>query len=167
MKLAPEIAEYERVGLDTSPLIYALDAIEPYVGPARMLLTMAENGELQLFVSGISELELLVKPLRQDDRGALRKIRVLLNDFPNLHLVPARREVLQLAAKLRAKENLRTPDAIIAASAILTGCDCLIGNDRTIQKRLKSISYLCLDDFVPSGGSLTGPSETNSEESSK
>jgi len=71
-----------------------------------------------------------------------------MEKFPNLHLVPVRREVLQLAAKLRAKENLRTPDAIIAASAILTECDCLIGNDRTMQKRLKSISYLCLDDFL-------------------
>lgn len=148
MTLVQKLATYERVGLDTSPLIYAFDAIEPYAKPVTSLLRMAENGQLKLFVSGITELELMVKPLSQNDRHALRQIRLLMEKFPNLHLVPVRREVLQLAAKLRAKERLRTPDAIIAASAILTRCDCIVGNDRTMQKKLQSISYLCLDDFV-------------------
>jgi predicted nucleic acid-binding protein len=39
-----------------------------------------------------------------------------------------------MAAAIRAKTNLRLPDALIIATAKTAGCGAIIGNDRTWSK---------------------------------
>jgi predicted nucleic acid-binding protein len=51
-----------------------------------------------------------------------------------------------LAAELRARYNLRTPDALHIACAIDTGCDAFLTNDTGI-KRVNEIRILVLDDL--------------------
>ena len=53
----------------------------------------------------------------------------IFNQLENLSLVPVHREVLWQAAKLRAGQNLKTPDAIHLATALLTGCKALLSQD--------------------------------------
>jgi predicted nucleic acid-binding protein len=53
--------------------------------------------------------------------------------------------VSDLAAKLRAEYNLKTPDAIHAASALSSGASCIICNDQ-IFSRVKDIDCVVLDE---------------------
>ena len=53
----------------------------------------------------------------------------------DLRLVPVGRQVLWNAAKLRTEiPGLRTPDAIHAATAVLSGCGAFLTNDAGFKK---------------------------------
>ena len=65
----------------------------------------------------------------------------------NISLVPVSAEVLRTSAELRATFNLKTPDAIHAATAISLGCQYLIANDNSFR-RLSDIDVIILDDLI-------------------
>jgi len=60
--------------------------------------------------------------------------------------VPISAGVAESAADLRARYNLRTPDALHVATAIDAGCDAFLTNDTGI-KRVQEIAVLVLDDL--------------------
>ncbi len=55
-----------------------------------------------------------------------------------LEVVPINRTILIESARLRSTTNLRLPDAIHVATAILSGCETFLTND----KRLEALSDL-------------------------
>jgi predicted nucleic acid-binding protein len=55
-----------------------------------------------------------------------------LQSSEGLEVVPVSREVLIEAARLRSVANFRLPDAIHGATAILTGCETFLTNDRRL-----------------------------------
>jgi predicted nucleic acid-binding protein len=74
-------------------------------------------------------LECLVKPLRGHDTA----LRASYNaQFARFEVQPMPPAVFDLAADLRATFNLKTPDALHAASAIQHGCDELWTNDQRL-----------------------------------
>jgi len=52
------------------------------------------------------------------------------------------------AARIRAVTGLGVADSIIAATAVVEGFDCIVGNDRECAKRFTDTPYLLLDDFA-------------------
>jgi len=68
-------------------------------------------------------------------------------------VIEASREIAWVAAEVRAETSLALPDAIIVATAIVTECDALIGNDHDCARRVKAIPYVYLDEAVTSGRS--------------
>ena len=77
-------------------------------------------------VSPLVKLECLVKPLRTDGMGLQRRYETGLGEFVQLALPEA---VFLNAARLRARFNLKTPDALHLACAQLHGCAALWTND--------------------------------------
>jgi predicted nucleic acid-binding protein len=55
-------------------------------------------------------------------------------------------DVAERAAAIRARWNLRTPDAIIAATALQAGCSHLITNDSVFQ-RVEGLNVLLISDY--------------------
>lgn len=58
--------------------------------------------------------------------------------FPNLHVLPVDMDVALQTANIRAFTRLSMPDAILTASALLSGSEAIITNDRDWQRRLSS-----------------------------
>jgi uncharacterized protein len=52
------------------------------------------------------------------------------------------------AGRIRAASELRLPDAIIVASALRGGAECLISNDLLLKKAMGSIRVLTAKEFV-------------------
>lgn len=100
----------------------------------------------------ITESELLVRPERTGDASEYERITDLLSE-DGIQVVPVDRRIARLAAGLRGRLGLRLADAIIAATAIQTGCDAIVGNDRDFD-RLKEVPFVRLDDLV--GAAETG-----------
>jgi predicted nucleic acid-binding protein len=77
-------------------------------------------------------METLVFPLKQGNT-------VLVNDYVQLlenseiQLIPIKRSVLKNAAHLRTTTNLKTPDAIHAATALSENCAVFLSNDHAFQ----------------------------------
>lgn len=117
--------------LDTNAIIYFLNGDNKTVLKINSLL--AEKN--QFIVSTITELELFSFPnLSVEDK---LKISLWLNA---VYVVPVDSTIAQSAAELRQKYHLKTPDAIIAATAMLNG-GILISSD-VIFKKIKEIKLI-------------------------
>ena len=64
-------------------------------------------------------------------------------------LVPPYEPVAYLAADLRARYNLRTPDAIQIATAILTGCDAFLTNDDGLRRVSAEMPVIIMHEIDP------------------
>ncbi len=116
----------------------------------RALLDDIRFGRREGVLSVVTEIELLVRPLRDGTREDVERVRALL-DAPGISVVALDREIAQAAAGVRAKSGLRLPDAAIVATAIYTECDAIVGNDARCARRVTEIPYLMLDDLVGTG----------------
>ena len=65
-----------------------------------------------------------------------RRREAFLQHFGDLRLVPVTYDVAREAARLRASTDLPMPDALIVASAVVTGADLVVTDDRSWRPRL-------------------------------
>lgn len=95
----------------------------------------------------ITEIELLVRPIREETSWEIQRIEVML-DAKDIHVVELGREVARAAARVRAKTGLRLADATIVATAMYADCDVIVGNDARCAQRVRDIPYVLLDELV-------------------
>jgi predicted nucleic acid-binding protein len=91
-------------------------------------------GQREVVTSELTLLEVLVKPLKSSDQKLADLFRQVLFGTTGLTCMPIDRHVLELAAQLRASYQLRTPDAIHAATALRSGCSQFVTNDPQFRK---------------------------------
>jgi hypothetical protein len=115
--------------------------VDPYAALVIEAIGQVERGLSVGVVSAIVEMELLVKPLRDADILFVEKLGVFFRSVPNTQVRP----VAKAGAEVRASASMRTPRAIIAATAWVERCDAIIGNDSQMAARKPSIPYLYLD----------------------
>jgi len=100
--------------------------------------------------STVTMLELLVHPYRQEDLDGVDGFYALLSTYPNLTWVATSLEIADQAARLRAAHNLKAPDAIQAATALLSRATALISNDPAFI-RVKELEVLVFDRVLNAG----------------
>jgi len=107
---------------DASALIYLIESRPPFAGKARESLQRLEaaHSPLAAAVSRLSWLECRVGPMKTNDAFLLSAYDAFFAR-PDLVWVELQREVVELAAAIRAREGLRTPDALQAASCLQLG----------------------------------------------
>jgi predicted nucleic acid-binding protein len=137
------------VGLDTSVLIYHLEANLRYQALTREILEGIEAGKRRAVVSVVALMELTVHPWRRDEPLVARHYETVLLHFPNLYLADVNRQVARRAARLRADHNVRPADALHVATALVSGATAYVTNDRALQRLDSLLDVLVLDDFVP------------------
>ncbi len=140
------LGQHRVVALDTCVWIYHLEGHPDYRGLTTEILAAVSAGKCAAVVSELTLMELLVRPLQLEREEVADEYETLLTHFPNLSLIPIRREILLKATVVRARYGLRTPDAVIVATGILQGATRIITNDRH-WKRLEGIDVVCLGDF--------------------
>jgi predicted nucleic acid-binding protein len=106
-----------------------------------------QAGDLSIIVSVITEAELLVRPERDNNEPAKERIADLLSE-DGIYVVGIDRKIARRAAALRGRSRLKLADAIIAATAIETSCDAIVGNDGEWAGSLADIPFVRLDDVV-------------------
>jgi predicted nucleic acid-binding protein len=147
--LAGFLRKHQIIGLDTSVFIFEVEESRKYIEIVHPIFRWLEEPESCGVTSAVSMLELLVHPYWRFDVDTVNKFYALLSTYPNLHWVDFTLPVADAAARLRADFNLKTPDAIQAASALAAQATGFISND-TVFKRLDNLDVLILDDLLPS-----------------
>jgi predicted nucleic acid-binding protein len=110
--------------LDTNTIIYYLDE-DPTVVP---LLEPIFGQESALFVSVVTELELLSHPgLTEADIAEIQQL------LTSVVIFPLESRLAQLAGALRRQYHLKTPDSVVAATALLTHTTLVTRNIRDFQ----------------------------------
>lgn len=122
------IPDSSTVYIDTSVIIYSVEKVPNYDLLLETLWQKLQANEVRVFSSELTLLETLVLPLRSANVKLVNDYEQLLLSS-NMQLVPIDLAVLREAARLRATTNLKTPDAIHAATALSEGCTIFLTND--------------------------------------
>ena len=137
------LRKHRTVGLDSSILIYFIEA-DPGYGPlAHKIFEWMEAGRGQGICSALTLLEVLVQPYRRNDEERVGQFYGLLTTYPHLTWVPLSLEIADLGARLRATYRLKTPDSILIATALNSEASGFIGNDADL-KRVTELDVLVL-----------------------
>lgn len=121
---------------DASALIYLIEGDEPFAGKLRRkLAAVAEmHPDLGAAVSRLTWLECRVGPMKTNDSATLAAFDAFFAR-PDLRWVELSRDVVELAAAVRVKHGLRTPDALQAASCMQLGAEHLfLTGDRAFKR---------------------------------
>jgi len=105
------------VGLDTAPLIYFIEEHPKYLPRLQPFFEAADRGQFRIVTSFVTLLEVLVHPLRSGREDLAREYRDILLRSANLTAIPLGEQIAEEAARLRAAQNLQTPDAVQLATA--------------------------------------------------
>ncbi len=136
------------VYVDTSVIIYTLEENIDYFNLLRPLWIKFQAQEIELISSELRLMEVLVVPLRNNNQSLVSDYeQILLNSA--MQLIPINQSILRQAANLRATTNLKTPDAIPAATAIFVNCDLLITNDKSFRN-LSNLPVVILSEVLDS-----------------
>lgn len=122
------------VYVDTSAVIYYVEAVEPYRTASLPLWDALDAGAMEIVTSELALLEVLVKPLRDGNPALATLYRNILLGTAGFTSLPVSRRVLEVAADLRAAVNLKTPDAIHGATALEAHCSLFVTNDPAFQR---------------------------------
>ncbi|MBK7519498.1 MAG: PIN domain-containing protein [Gammaproteobacteria bacterium] len=109
---------------DASALIYLIEGKQPFAGKVRRELSTVtkKHPELVSALSRMTWLECRVGPMKANDLTTLAAYDAFFGR-PDLLWVELTRDVVELAAAIRVKHGLRTPDALQAASCLQLGSD--------------------------------------------
>lgn len=141
------LRRHRKIALDTSVFIYQFEANPKYLPLTEPLFAWLERRDSQAVTSTVTMTELLVQPYRDSDRRRVREFYGLLSTYPNLEWIAPNLEIADIAARLRAVHRMRTPDALLAATAVYAQVTGLITNDSIFQ-RVDMFETLVLESLL-------------------
>jgi predicted nucleic acid-binding protein len=146
MKISDAIKNIRRIYIESAPLIYYIEENPTYVSRIDTIIEAIENTPIDAVSSVIALTEVLIHPLKLGKTKIEQEYRDILINSGQFRLLPVTMSIADSAAGLRARYNLRTPDALHIATAIDDGCDAFLTNDNGL-KRVTEITILILDDL--------------------
>lgn len=138
------LKKHQRIGLDSNIFIYFIEGMPAYQKLTRKIFESIESGRNKGICSTLTLLEILVQPYRNKDEERVNQFYGLLTTFPNLAWIDMTLDIADQGAQLRARYKLKTPDAILLATAIQSEATGFIGNDKRLKK-VAELEILTLD----------------------
>ncbi len=105
--------------LDACAIIYWVEMTEPHFAQFSKILQLLKKKyhKPNFIASSLSLLECRVKPMRENNEDLLKHYQDFFT-MNNLTILNLSFEIIEHATRLRANHQLRTPDALQAASAL-------------------------------------------------
>ncbi|HEY3324362.1 MAG TPA: type II toxin-antitoxin system VapC family toxin [Planctomycetota bacterium] len=146
MKLEDALRGVTALGLDSAPLIYFVEAHPEFDARVTAVFQCIDRRQFVAVTSMISLVEVLTKPISVKNVKLANEYRELLLKSENFSTVPIDAAISERSADLRARYNLRTPDAIQIAAALNAGCQAFLTNDAKL-KRVTDLRVLVLGEL--------------------
>ena len=128
------LKRYRTIGIDTNVFIYVVEEHPVYLRFVEPVFQWLDKPQHLAITSTLTMLELLVKPYRDANIDLINRFYSVLSTHPRLHWVELTLPIADEASRLRAEYNLRTPDAIHAATALTSHVQGFIANDPAFEK---------------------------------
>src|SRR5438552_5954377 len=109
-KLNQALAGVTKLGFDTPPVIYFIEAHASYDALVTEIFQQVSNRIIEVITSVITLTEVLIHPLRRGDAALQSQYSDLLVNAANFQTLPIDIRAALTAAD-RARYNLHTPDA--------------------------------------------------------
>jgi predicted nucleic acid-binding protein len=137
------------VALDTQAFIYFIEEDEHFLALVKPLFEAIDHGSIAAATSGLTLMEVLVVPYRTGNLALAERYEALLTQSRGLRFVDIDRTLLKAAAQLRATFELKPPDAIQVAAAMVANCGAFLTNDRRIPA-MRGLKILQLRNYLQS-----------------
>jgi predicted nucleic acid-binding protein len=145
MTLLEAIGDSRHVFIDTSPIIYAVEPSARWTGVVLPLFRSIQTGLVEAVTSVVTLTEIMAKPLAMGNSALARFYAGVLLNRRWFRTTPISSESAAVAAGLRTRYGLRTPDALQIASALVEGCDTFVTNDGNL-KRVTDLPVVLLSE---------------------
>lgn len=146
MKIEVALQKVDVLAIETAPFIYYVENHPIYSDKLDLIFKIVEAMSIKIVASTITLTETLVKPLKNSDNQTVKAYRELLMRHKSIQIYSVLPSIAEKAAELRAKYNLRTPDALHIATAIESNSDAFLTNDMGL-KRITELQILILDEL--------------------
>lgn len=124
--------EFNKVFIDTAPLIYYLEQNPQYYKKTRKFFGECYELDTQLVTSVITIEEYCVFPFRNSKLELIQNFYKFLYDM-EFDLIDVNDSIAKKAAQIRAfYKDFKAMDALQLATACLTGCDLFLTNDKQL-----------------------------------
>jgi predicted nucleic acid-binding protein len=135
----------KKVCIDTAPFIYYMEQHPHYEAIVKPIFVHIAKGNIEAITTNITLLEVLVHPYRSGNDKLAGQYRDILLNAEGLTTFEVTHQISVNAAKLRAKYNIRTPDAIQISTAVINNAAVFLTNDEALKK-ISEINVVCLND---------------------
>ncbi len=113
------IKKHKRIMFDTAPIIYFIEEHEDFGEVTNEIFKLIKNdSNYNAFSSVITLTEVLTQPLRKSRKDIVEKYRQFLLNSNNFIIYSIDPIIAEKAAELRAKYEIKTPDALQLAIGI-------------------------------------------------
>jgi predicted nucleic acid-binding protein len=146
VKLSQALDGVTLLGVDTAPFIYLVERHPVYIDRVRAVFQQVNSGNLRVITSAVTIPEVLAMPIAKKTANYEREYREMLLNTDNITTTPVSIVIADIAASLRGRYNLKTPDALHLATAIESGCQAFLTNDHGV-KRVTELRVLVLDEL--------------------
>ena len=133
--------------LDSNCFIYSIERVAPYISLMDGVWADVRGRRLPIISSELSILEVLTKPIKLGDTVLETSFRSVLLASPDVRLIPITQPILERAARLCATTNLKTPDALQAATALDAGAALFLTIDPAFR-RASGLAVTILSDLL-------------------
>ena len=128
------MTDFNKVFLDTAPLIYFLDNDIQFCGKMREILECVLNSGKKLITSSVTCEEYLVYPYRTANQEKADVFFEFTDDC-HIDIIPITIEIAKKAAAIRAQfPHFKGMDALQLAAAATAGCDIFLTNDKQLRQ---------------------------------
>ncbi len=146
MKIDDALSGVDLLCVETAPFIYYTENRPIYFDKMQAIFDRMNHGQFEVLCSVITLSETLNKPIESNDQRLINAYNSLFENTYGITLVSVNKSIARRAAGLRARYNLKTPDALHIATALETGCQAFLTNDIAL-KRVTEMQVLVLDEL--------------------
>ena len=140
------MTEYKKIFLDTTPIIYFLDADINFAEKVERLFVEFIEKKCSMATSTITCTEYLTYPYRTGNTEKINVFFEFLTDC-NVQIHPIDISIAKKAAQIRARyKDFKTMDCLQLATACLQQCDLFLTNDKQLRQ-FDELKCMVIDDF--------------------
>ncbi|NBH28169.1 PIN domain-containing protein [Lachnospiraceae bacterium] len=137
---------YKKIFLDTTPLIYFLDADINYAEKVERIFEGLIENRSSMVTSTVTCTEYLTYPYRTGNTEKIDVFFEFLTDC-NVQIQPIDINTAKKAAQIRARyKDFKTMDCLQLATACLKQCDLFLTNDKQLRQ-FDEVKCMVVDDF--------------------
>lgn len=146
-----------RVSIDTNIFVSVKNREEPYYGPSRAVLDMADEGTLEGVVPTVVVAEICSGYHTAGELKGKDEFLTHILTSPNYVVAEVSVEIADEAGRIRAETGLKLPDALIVASGLKMKADYLITYDESLREADSYIEAITAGELVEMLGGRSQP----------
>jgi predicted nucleic acid-binding protein len=145
--LGDKLRAAQTVGLDSALFIYHFEEHPHYKALCAEVFDLMEARAIQTVTSTVTLIEVLVQPLAKGEQELYARYEQYLRFGPSLTLRSLDPDLALRAAQVRARYQVRTPDAVQLAAALEFGARVFLTNDDRLR-RVTEVEVIVLERWL-------------------